>query len=215
MTRPLRVAVFASGQGTTFDALAEAVTGGHLPVQITLVLSDRPHAPVIERARRRGVPTAVVPLAGVAAELWADRVDRVLADIGVDLIVLAGFLSIVPSPWLRRWAGRVINLHPSLLPRYSGPGMYGLRVHRAVLAAGETQTGASVHLVTEEVDRGPVLAQAPVPVRPGDTPESLRERVQARERELLFSVLSEFADGRWPLPYRAAGPAGARRRAEE
>lgn len=210
MARPLPVAVFSSGEGTTFEALAEAAAGGHLAVRLRLLVSDRPHVPVIERARRRGVPTAVVPLAGVDPDQWARRVDRVLDDLGVELVVLAGFLSVLPPAWLGRWVGRVINVHPSLLPRHGGPGMYGMRVHRAVLASGDAESGATVHLVTEELDRGPVLAQKAIPLVAGETAEALRDRVQAVERELLFEALGRFADGRWPLPYRPDARAGER-----
>ncbi len=207
MSRVLPVAVFLSGEGTTFDALAEAIAGGHLPARIVLVLSDRPHARGIERARHRGLPTAVRPLHGRVPEAWAAEVDAILRDRGAELVVLAGFLAILPAAFLARWRGRVINVHPSLLPNFGGPGMYGLRVHTAVLEAGERETGASVHLVTEAVDAGPVLLQEPVPVEPADTPETLRDRVRPVERRLLADVIRHFADGEWPLPHPLAGAA--------
>ena len=204
MGRTLAVSVFLSGEGTTFDALAEAIAGGHVPARITLVLSDRPHAPGIERARHHGLPTAVRPLRGVAPERWSREVSSLLTERNVELVVRAGFLAILPDPFVEAWRGRIVNVHPSLLPAHGGPGMYGLRVHSSVLAAGEKETGASIHLVTREVDGGPVLLQETVPVEPGDTPDSLRDRVRPVERRLLGEAIRRFADGEWPLPHPTA-----------
>jgi phosphoribosylglycinamide formyltransferase 1 len=202
MPRRLALGVLASGEGTTLEALAEQAAGGHVPARVAIVLSDRPYAPVLEKARRRGLATAVLPLKGTASEAWTARATKILTDAGVELVVLAGFLSILPPSFTRAWEGRAINLHPSLLPRYGGKGLYGDRVHAAVLAAGETETGATVHLVTDDVDGGPVLAQQRVVVQSDDTPESLRVRVQAAERVALYSVIARFAEGAWPLPFR-------------
>ena len=201
MTRPLAVAVFVSGEGTTLDALAELVSGDHLPVRIALVVADRPQAPAVERARRRGLPTLVHPSRGVDLERWSRDVSAELTARGVELVVLAGFLTILPPAFLERWRGRAVNVHPSLLPKYGGPGMYGARVHRAVLASGDRTTGATVHLVTGDVDGGPTLAQAPVEVVPGDTPATLRARLHPVEVKLLAEVLRRFAEGSLPLPY--------------
>lgn len=213
MTRLLPIAVLVSGEGTTLDALAKRAAEGQLPVRIVLVVADRPNAPAIERARRRGLATVVLPSRGLEPRVWSERLSRELEGAGAELVVNAGLLSILPDDWVERWAGRAINLHPSLLPRFGGRGMYGDRVHRAVLAAGDPETGATVHLVTGDVDAGPVIAQERVPVRPGDTPEMLRARLHPVEVELLASTLRRFADGSLPLPYRAAdGPAPERRR---
>jgi phosphoribosylglycinamide formyltransferase 1 len=211
MTRLLALGVLASGQGTTLEALAEQAAGGHIPARIALVLSDRPSAPVLEKARRRGLATAILPLRSMPPEKWTAQSTQILRDAGVELVVLDGFLSILPPNFTKAWEGRAINFHPSLLPKYGGKGMYGDRVHAAVLAAGETETGATVHIVTDEVDGGPVLAQQKVLVEPGDTVESLRARVQAAERVALYSVITRFAEGEWPLPYRErSGRAGSR-----
>jgi phosphoribosylglycinamide formyltransferase 1 len=204
VTRTLSVGVLVSGEGTTVDGLAELVTGGHLPAQIVLVVADRPHAPAIERARRRGLSTLVLPTHGVEEQSWERRLTRELEERGVELVILAGFLSILPPEWVRRWNGRAINVHPSLLPRYGGAGMYGGRIHRAVLAAGDRETGATVHLVTDDVDRGPTIAQGRIEVRPGDTPESLRARLHPVEVTLLAETIRRFADGSLPLPYSGA-----------
>ena len=207
MARPLPIAVFLSGEGTTFDALAEAITGGHLPARIALVVSDRPHAPGIERARLHGLSTAVRALRGLASERWSSEVDGLLTERGVELVVLAGFLAVLPPEFVARWGGRIINVHPSLLPEHGGKGMYGRRVHAAVLEAGEAESGATVHLVTNDVDGGPRLLQERVRVEPGDTPESLRERIRPVERRLLAEVIRRFADGEWPLPHPLAAGA--------
>ncbi len=188
------------------DALAELCAGGHLPARIVRVISDRPHVPAIERARRRGLATAIVPTRGVAPDAWVADLNREIERSGAELIVLAGYRSILPPAFVDRWAGRAINLHPSLLPRHGGPGMYGLRVHEAVLQAGDRETGATVHLVTNDVDRGPILAQSRVPVGADATPESLRALLHPVEVELLAGVVRRFADGALPLPYRVSRP---------
>lgn len=203
MGRILPIAVFLSGEGTTCDALAELIAGGHLPARLVLVLADRPHAPGIERARHRGVPTAVRPLHGADRSSWSEATDVLLHERGAELVVLAGFLGILPPDFVRRWAGRVINVHPSLLPKYGGAGMYGPRVHAAVLADAAPQTGATVHVVTEQVDAGPILLQETIPVLPGDDVRALRQRVRPVEVRLLAETIRRFADGEWALPYSA------------
>jgi phosphoribosylglycinamide formyltransferase 1 len=217
VTRTLAVGFLVSGEGTTLDALAELASGGHLPIRVALVVSDRPRAPTIEKARRRGLPTQVLPARGVPREAWAARLTQELRDRGVELVVNAGFLTILPDSWVAAWRGRGVNLHPSLLPRYGGRGFYGSHVHEAVLAAGDRETGATVHLISEELDRGTVIAQARLPVLPGETVASLRERLHPVEVELLAETLRRFADGSLPLPYPAeAGSAsGGRTAADE
>ncbi len=211
MARPLAIAVLVSGEGTTLDALAELALGHHLPARFVLVVSDRPHAPAIEKARRRGLPTLVLPSREVDREAWARSLTDALVEKGTELVLLAGFLTVLPESWVARWRGRAINVHPALLPKYGGPGMYGARVHRAVLASGDGETGATVHLVTGDLDAGPSLAQEKVPVRAGDTPESLRERLHPVEVGLLASTIRRFADGTLPLPYPGPGVSAARR----
>jgi len=199
---PLPIAVLVSGEGTTLDAIAEQVAVGQLPVRIVLVDSDRPGAPALAKARRRGLPTVELPSRHTDREVWARSLTGVLEVAGAELVVNAGFLSILPASWVERWAGRAINLHPALLPRHGGMGMYGEHVHRAVLAAGDTETGASVHLVTAQVDGGPMIAQRRIPVLPGDTPQTLRERLHPVEVEILAETIRRFAEGALPLPYR-------------
>ncbi len=198
--RELPVAFLVSGEGTTLEGIADLVHGAHLPVRIVLVVSDRPHATAIEKARRHGLRTLVLPFRGMLPDSWSEELTGQLENHGVELVVLAGFLSVLPAPFVRRWEGRILNLHPSLLPKFGGPGLYGAKVHRAVIEAGEKESGATVHLVTEEVDRGPILAQVRVELVEGETPESLRRRLHPHEVMLLGETLRRIAEGAIPLP---------------
>ena len=201
MTVPLPIAVLVSGQGTTLDGLADEIEAGRLPANVVVVVSDRPNAPAIDKARRRGYPTVLLATRGLAPETWAANLTSELDAHGAELVVLAGFLRVLPTAWVERWRGRAINLHPSLLPRYGGPGMWGHHVHEAVLSAKEAETGVTVHLVTSDVDAGPSIAQERVPVLPGDTPDSLRERLHPVEVRLLADTIRRFAEKELPLPY--------------
>ena len=154
-----------SGGGSNLQALLDRLGGSDSPARVALVLSNRADAGGLERARSHGVPTAV--LANPAdGEEWL----RYLHAASIDLLVLAGYLKLVPPAVIAGFGGRIINIHPALLPRFGGAGMYGRRVHAAVLASGARESGATVHLVDEEYDRGLILGQARVPVEPGDTP---------------------------------------------
>ena len=191
----MRVAVVVSGRGSNLASLLRAL-GEDAPARVVLVISNRRDAGGLTLAWRHGVPTHVLQDSADPAE-WR----RVLDEAVVGLVVLAGYLKRVPEPVVRAWRGRMINIHPALLPLHGGPGMYGRKVHQAVLAAGETVSGATVHLVTEEYDQGEVLGQARVPVLPGDTPDSLAERVLRVEHRLLpAAVLAAAAAGR-PVPF--------------
>ncbi len=198
---PLPIGVLVSGEGTTLEAIATAIDEGRLAARIALVVSDRP-ARAIERAKRRGLPVVELPPRGKDPPGWVEALDGALRTAGAELVVLAGFLSVLPPEWLARWHGRAINLHPSLLPRHGGRGLYGPRVHAAVLESGDRETGATVHLVTADVDRGPILAQERVAVGSARTPEELRTLVAPIERRLLVETIQRFADGALPLPYR-------------
>jgi phosphoribosylglycinamide formyltransferase-1 len=188
---PVRVAVLASGGGTNLQALLDALPDSSL-ARVVRVISTQPHAGALERARRAGVPTAVLRDPGDAAELLA-ALGQGGADGEADLVVLAGYLKLVPAEVVARYRWRMINIHPALLPACGGPGMYGRRVHAAVLASGAAESGATVHYVDEQYDRGPIIAQARVPVRPDDTPDTLAARVLAVEHELLPRVVLELA----------------------
>lgn len=163
---------------------------------MTLVLSDRAEAGGLALAREHGIATHVFNDSADPEE-W----NRALDGAQVDLVVLAGYVKRVPEPVVARWRGRMLNIHPALLPRHGGRGMYGLRVHQAVLASGDSASGASVHLVTEEYDRGPVLGQATVPVLPEDTPETLAARVLEVEHRLLPAAVLAAARAGHPVAF--------------
>jgi len=183
----MRVAVCASGKGSNLKALVDALPAGS-PAEVALVISNRKDCGAIGFAEERGVPAAT--LANVADPTeWLD----LLASRSIDFVVLAGFLKKVPVEVVRAYHGRIINIHPALLPAHGGPGMYGLNVHRAVLARGDRESGATVHLVTERYDEGPILGRAIVPVLAGDTPESLASRVLAVEHRLLPAAVTAAA----------------------
>lgn len=189
-----RVAVAVSGRGSNLRALHAALAGDG-GARIVLVLSDRP-APALAWATEAGLPTHVFADHGDAAE-W----QRVLAEAGVDLVVLAGYLKLVPPGAVAAYRGRMINIHPALLPRHGGPGMYGRRVHEAVLAAGDAESGATVHLVDTEYDRGMILGQGRVAVEPADTAETLATRVLGMEHRLLPAAVRAAAAAGHPVPF--------------
>jgi formyltetrahydrofolate-dependent phosphoribosylglycinamide formyltransferase len=190
---PMRVAVAISGRGSNLEALLRALGPGS-PAEVVLVLSDR-EAPGLLLARSRSIPVRVLAKPADADE-WLES----LRQHRVDLVVLAGYLKLVPEAVIAAYRARIINIHPALLPDFGGKGMYGRRVHEAVLASGARESGASVHLVDERYDRGPVLAQARVPVLAGDSPENLAERVLAVEHELLPAVVLAAARAGRPVP---------------
>jgi phosphoribosylglycinamide formyltransferase 1 len=190
-----RVAVAISGQGSNLEALHTALISRRDAAQIVLVLSDRATAPGLERARRWGVPVEVLPRPKEAYD-WL----RLLQSYTVDLLVLAGYVKLVPAGLVTAYRGRIINVHPALLPAFGGQGMYGRRVHQAVLESGARESGATVHLVDEIYDHGATLAQARVPIFPGDTPELLARRVLELEHRLLSAVVLAAAAAGRPVP---------------
>lgn len=183
---PVRVAVLASGGGTNLQALLDALHASPL-ARVVRVITNRPEAGALERARSSGVATTVLKDPDDAAELLG------ALHPGVDLVVLAGYLRLVPPAVVARFRWRMINIHPALLPAHGGPGMYGRRVHEAVLASGAAESGVTVHYVDEQYDRGPIIAQARVPVQPGDTAQTLAARVLEAEHRLLPLVVLELA----------------------
>lgn len=182
---PVRVAVLVSGGGTNLQALLDALHDSP-SARVARVISNRPDAGALERARRAGVPTTVLRDANDPAELLS-------ALAGAQLVVLAGYLKLVHPSVVARFRGRMINIHPALLPDFGGPGMYGHRVHEAVLASGAKESGATVHFVDEAFDRGTIIAQEKVPVQKGDTAETLAARVLEAEHRLLPKVVLDLA----------------------
>jgi formyltetrahydrofolate-dependent phosphoribosylglycinamide formyltransferase len=190
----LRVAVLLSGNGTSLENLLEHIDRG-LPAETVVVISSKEDAFGLERARRRGIPAVAVPRKALRdLDAFNDALHAELARHEIDLIALLGFLSLFQ---LRgKYEGRVINVHPALIPAFSGAGFFGQRVHEAVLAKGVKVTGATVHFTDDEYDRGPILLQEAVPVLEGDTPERLAARVQACERRLVPEAIRLIAEGR-------------------
>jgi phosphoribosylglycinamide formyltransferase 1 len=187
-----RIAVFASGSGTNLQALmdhfAESDAG-----TIGLVISDRPQAQALERAREAGIPAHVIQVhSRPIAAVTADTIDA-LGVARIDLVALAGYLRLLPSEVVRRFAYRILNIHPALLPAFGGKGMYGERVHRSVLETGCRITGATVHFVNERYDEGRILAQWPVPVLAEDTPATLQQRVLRVEHDLYPAAVEWLA----------------------
>ncbi|PYO96019.1 MAG: phosphoribosylglycinamide formyltransferase [Gemmatimonadetes bacterium] len=184
-SQPVRVAVLVSGGGTNLQALLDTLQHSAI-ARVARVISSRSQAGALERARRASVPTVILRDPGDAGELQAAVGDA-------QLIVLAGYLKLVPRAVVARFRGRMINIHPALLPDFGGPGMYGHRVHEAVLASGARESGVTVHFVDEEFDRGEIIAQERVPVEPGDTPDTLAARVLEAEHRLLPRVVLDLA----------------------
>ena len=193
--RPVPVAVFASGGGSNLQAILNHLAGPAGSVaRVVLVVSDKADAGALERARRAGVPTRVIPVRDrPGAEVASEMLDA-LAAAGARMIALAGYLQLVPAEVVHEFPDRIVNIHPSLLPAFGGKGMYGARVHKAVLEAGCRISGATVHLVDEEYDRGRILLQWPVPVLPEDTAETLAARV-LRVEHAIYPVVVEALAG--------------------
>lgn len=183
--QPLRLAVLLSGKGSGLISLLDEIEAGRVPGEVVVVISSQEKAQGLARAQERGIQTLVVPRDRTQGN-FQDHMHAALDQHHVDLVVLLGFLSMFEP---RGYAGRVISVHPSLIPAFSGKGMYGDHVHRAALQRGVQITGATVHFVDEDYDTGPILLQQAVPVLPSDDVRSLRERVQAAEHEMVPEVI--------------------------
>lgn len=188
-----RICVLASGGGSNLGALLDHGDrlGDARAGDVVLVVTNRPDAGALARAQARGIDSIVV-----TADGSDDSLEPLLSDRRIDLVVLAGYLRLIPRAVTAAYRGRIINIHPALLPAFGGTGMYGQRVHRAVLEAGVRITGATVHFVDEQYDRGPIIAQWPVPVLEGDSAETLAARVLRAEHALLPPVVDAVAAGR-------------------
>lgn len=193
----LRIGVLASGEGTTLQSLLDSSASGDLNAEVAVVISNNSGSGALRRAGEHQVPIA--HLSGRThpdPDALDEAIMRVLETHDVELVVLAGYMKKIGPQTLSRFAGRILNTHPALLPKFGGQGMFGEFVHRAVLEAGEDRSGASVFVVTEEYDEGPVIGRGEVPVLPGDTIESLAARVQAAEKQLLTQVINDVVAGR-------------------
>ncbi|MFN2484876.1 MAG: phosphoribosylglycinamide formyltransferase [Candidatus Limnocylindria bacterium] len=191
----MRLGVLVSGRGSNLEAVLEAVAGGRLTdVVPVLVISNRPDVRALEVAERYGVPSCVLRQSDFATVAERDRqIGERLTAAAVDVALLSGYDRVLAPSFFDAFRGRTINIHPALLPSHAGRGMIGLAVHASVLAAGDRETGVSIHEVTHELDAGPVIAQRRLPVHAGDTPESLAGRVLAEEHGFLVETLSLLA----------------------
>lgn len=195
----MKIAVLVSGGGTNLQALIDAEARGDIRNgEICAVISSNPDAYALERAKRAFIPSYVLRRKEYdSAESYGAALDELLNQLGIGLVVLAGFMTVLPDSFCRAWRNKVINVHPSLIPSFCGEGFYGLHVHEAALKKGVKVTGATVHFVSEIVDGGAIILQKAVEVEPGDTPEILQKRVMREaEWKLLPRAVSLFCEGR-------------------
>ena len=191
----IKLAVLLSGSGTTLQNLIDRIERGELDAEIAVVISSRKEVYGLERARNHGIHAATVAFKDYDdSHAFNQAIWTEIRKYPVDLVVLAGFMSLLEVP--DDFVNRIMNVHPALIPAFCGKGMYGHHVHEAVLEYGAKVTGATVHLVDDHYDNGPIVLQEPVPVHEDDTPDSLAERVQAKERELYPRAIQLFAQGR-------------------
>ena len=201
----MNIAILASGEGTTLQAVLDACASGRLPARVAVVISNNAAAGALRRARSAGVPARHLSAASVGGPEALDvALSETLREFASDWVLLAGYMKQLGPATLAGFAGRIINTHPALLPEFGGQGMFGLNVHRAVLAAGRRISGASVHWVDANYDTGALIAQVRVPVESGDGADSLARRVQAAERGLVIEVLAAAAAGRLTPPQQSA-----------
>lgn len=187
----INLAVFASGSGTTLQAIIDSIENKKLDAKISIVVSNNPDAYALERARKAGIPTYIITSKGI--ENIDNELSEVLKKYEIDLIVLAGYLRKIGDKLLARY--RIINTHPSLLPKFGGKGMHGMHVHQAVIDAGEKISGVTVHFVNDEYDSGSIIRQTTVEVLDTDDAESLSAKVQKAEKIQLVEVLNDFSKG--------------------
>jgi phosphoribosylglycinamide formyltransferase-1 len=194
ISSPLKLGFLASGNGSSARAIVAAIRAGEVAAEPRLLVSNNRSAPALTFAADAGMPALCIPTQGdpVAADA---RLAEAMLSHGVEVIVLSGYLRQLGPRTLGRYAGRILNIHPGPLPDFGGHGMYGRRVHEAVIAAGAAESGIVIHLVDEEYDRGPVIARRTVPVEPGDTPGSLEARVTALEPAFFVETLGRIARG--------------------
>lgn len=188
-----RIAIFVSGSGSDMQSVIDAVNDGKINGKVVLIISNKSEVFALERANKLGIESAVFKLKDYANHADRDAaILKKLQEYDIDLIVLAGYLSLVTEVLIKPFEGRIINIHPSLIPKHCGKGYYGLKVHKAVLEAGDKETGATVHYVDEGADTGKIIAQVKVPVLDGDTPETLQQRVLEQEHILLPYVVAQL-----------------------
>ncbi len=189
--RKVRIAVLVSGGGTNLQVLIDSIQKGSINGEISVVISDRENAYALERARKNGIKAVYID-----RKHCAERLGQELRDSGAELVILAGFLTILDRDLVKEYQGRMMNIHPSLIPAFCGKGFYGEKVHKAAVEYGVKVSGATVHFVDEGTDSGPIIIQEPVPVYTEDTPETLAERVLEVEHRILRSAVSLYCRGK-------------------
>lgn len=209
MTGEFRIGVLASGGGTDLQSILDACASGDIPGKVVVVVCNVPGAGCLERARRHGAEPVCIGHKGKKREEHEREIAEVLKSRKVDLVVLAGYLRMLTPYFVRQFKGKLINIHPALLPQFGGKGMHGLKVHQAVLDAGCKVSGCSVHFVDESIDGGPIIAQRCVPVREGDTADALQARVLEEEHRLLPHVVGLIAKGKVKITGRKVTVEGA------
>jgi phosphoribosylglycinamide formyltransferase-1 len=195
----MKLAFLASNSGSSMRAIVAAIEAGALAAEARLVVSNKPGAQALAFAAAHGIPTRVIPTVR-SPDVADEALATAMSDAGVDLVILSGYLRKLGPRTLSRFRNRILNIHPALLPRHGGPGMYGRRVHEAVIAACDQVSGATVHLVDEEYDHGEAVARFEVPVLPGDTPADLERRVMGAEPTLFVETLQRLVAGTLSLP---------------
>lgn len=195
--KELQLGVFASGRGSNFEAILDAIREGSLDADVRLLLTNNPEAGALSIAQEFNIPTAVISKPEFESrDEFIQMMLSALDEHGVEFIALAGYMKKIPPEVINAYRNRVVNIHPALLPSFGGKGMYGHHVHDAVIVKGCKVTGVTVHIVDEVYDRGPIVMQRCVPVEEGDTPESLASRVLKIEHKLYAEALQLFAEGR-------------------
>ena len=206
VAKKAKLGILGSTKGTDLQAIIDTIDLGDLSASVEVVISNRKKAYILERTRKHGIEAVFISHKGKEREEFDREMTEVLEAKGVELILLIGFMRIL-SPWFcRHWRNRILNVHPSLLPKYAG-GM-DMNVHEEVLKNGETETGCTIHIVTEELDAGPIVVQKRCSVEPNDTPETLKEKVQVLEGDAFIESIKKFQEGKmadFPIQRRYTG----------
>lgn len=192
-----KIGVLATTKGTDLQAIIDEMKAGKMPgIELAIVISNKKDAYALARATAQGYKAIFIDPKGKTRDEYDAEIARILKENGVELVCLVGYMRVLTAAFVRQFPRRIINVHPALMPKFSGPGFFGGNVHEAVLKAGEKESGCTIHIVDEGVDTGEILLQKTVPVEAGDTPESLKEKVQALEKKWYPEVIRWFAEGK-------------------
>jgi phosphoribosylglycinamide formyltransferase 1 len=194
--KKFKIAVLASTKGTDLQAIIDRIKDGTVDYELAVVISNKKNAYALERAKSQGFKALFVDTKNKTREQFDEEVKNLLVKENVDLIVLVGYMRIFSVPFVRFFKGKIINIHPALIPKYSGPSFFGSNVHEAVLKNNEKESGMTIHFVTEEVDKGPIILQKKCRVDENETPETLKEKVQGLEKHWYPLVIQWIKDGK-------------------